>query len=65
MQTSLYLDQTAEAETEDYGAVESDNMDGTEKGRSSAHFRWFVFVVHATDALGLAIALSALIGGAK
>ena len=65
MQTSLYLDRTAESETENYGEMESDNMDGTEKGRSSANFRWIVFVVHAADALGLAIALSALIVGAK
>ena len=55
----------AEGETETYAGMESDNMYGTEKGRSSAHFRWIVFIVHAADALGLAIALSALIGRTK
>lgn len=62
------LDQTTQtkAETEDYGAVVSDEIEGTdEKGGWSAHIRWIVFALHAAAAFGLAIALSVLIGGAK
>ena len=61
------LDQTAktETETEDYGAVVSDEMEGTERGGCSAHIMWIVFALHAAAAFGLAIALSVLIGGAK
>ena len=61
------LDQTVqtETETEDYGTVVSDEMEGTEKRGWSAHIMWIVFASHAAAAFGLAIALSVLIGGAK